>query len=220
MLYQLSYIGLASLPTCYLQIPRYARDFASRLPLCSRPVYGSTSALSLLECIPSRRRTSVLTANKPRISSVPARSRVSVNVIQANAPRAAYTTNAMARRFKVNTGAQGRIRTSVARKERQIYSLLPLTTRPPVQNCRRLALTHCAATSTELAQTERRNSVKLHRNRSEDSHEHTSARIVTTLWKNSLMECVPGDPAGTAVSPAPAQTSCVTEIISGAGEGI
>src|SRR5207245_11793013 len=31
-------------------------------------------------------------------------------------------------------GAQGRIRTSVARKERQIYSLLPLTTRPPVQN--------------------------------------------------------------------------------------
>jgi hypothetical protein len=30
------------------------------------------------------------------------------------------------------TGAQGRIRTSVARKERQIYSLLPLTARPPV----------------------------------------------------------------------------------------
>jgi hypothetical protein len=30
------------------------------------------------------------------------------------------------------SGAQGRIRTSVARKERQIYSLLPLTTRPPV----------------------------------------------------------------------------------------
>ena len=28
---------------------------------------------------------------------------------------------------------QGRIRTSVARKERQIYSLLPLATRPPVQ---------------------------------------------------------------------------------------
>ncbi len=31
-----------------------------------------------------------------------------------------------------NHGAQGRIRTSVARKERQIYSLLPLTARPPV----------------------------------------------------------------------------------------
>ena len=34
----------------------------------------------------------------------------------------------------LNNGAQGRIRTSVARKERQIYSLLPLTTRPPVRN--------------------------------------------------------------------------------------
>ena len=36
------------------------------------------------------------------------------------------------KRLKI-TGAQGRIRTSVARKERQIYSLLPLTTRPPVR---------------------------------------------------------------------------------------
>src|SRR5437899_11015372 len=30
-------------------------------------------------------------------------------------------------------GGQGRIRTPVARKERQIYSLLPLATRPPVR---------------------------------------------------------------------------------------
>jgi hypothetical protein len=30
-------------------------------------------------------------------------------------------------------GGQGRIRTPVARKERQVYSLLPLTTRPPVR---------------------------------------------------------------------------------------
>jgi hypothetical protein len=37
----------------------------------------------------------------------------------------------------LNHGAQGRIRTSVARKERQIYSLLPLTTRPPVQKAAR-----------------------------------------------------------------------------------
>ena len=34
--------------------------------------------------------------------------------------------------FRERDGGQGRIRTSVARKERQIYSLLPLTTRPPV----------------------------------------------------------------------------------------
>jgi hypothetical protein len=38
-----------------------------------------------------------------------------------------------------NCGAQGRIRTSVARKERQIYSLLPLTTRPPVPSMARPA---------------------------------------------------------------------------------
>ncbi len=35
-------------------------------------------------------------------------------------------------------GGQGRIRTPVARKERQVYSLLPLTARPPVRSCSRL----------------------------------------------------------------------------------
>ena len=39
-------------------------------------------------------------------------------------------------------GAQGRIRTSVARKERQIYSLLPLTARPPVPNSLLPGLNH------------------------------------------------------------------------------
>ncbi len=34
---------------------------------------------------------------------------------------------------KSTRGGQGRIRTPVARKERQVYSLLPLTARPPVQ---------------------------------------------------------------------------------------
>ena len=34
--------------------------------------------------------------------------------------------------FQFPTGGQGRIRTPVARKERQVYSLLPLTARPPV----------------------------------------------------------------------------------------
>ena len=35
-------------------------------------------------------------------------------------------------------GGQGRIRTPVARKERQVYSLLPLTARPPVRSFSRL----------------------------------------------------------------------------------
>ena len=42
------------------------------------------------------------------------------------------TTDSSHHARKTKPGAQGRIRTSVARKERQIYSLLPLTTRPPV----------------------------------------------------------------------------------------
>src|SRR5205085_1301110 len=35
---------------------------------------------------------------------------------------------------RLNSGAQGRIRTSVPRKEEQIYSLPALTTHPPVRN--------------------------------------------------------------------------------------
>ena len=46
----------------------------------------------------------------------------------------------------VKDGGQGRIRTSVARKERQIYSLLPLTTRPPVRFAQTPAI---ARTATE-----------------------------------------------------------------------
>ena len=38
-------------------------------------------------------------------------------------------------------GGRGRIRTSVARKERQVYSLLVLTTHPPVQTIARNAPT-------------------------------------------------------------------------------
>ena len=48
----------------------------------------------------------------------------------------------------LNNGAQGWIRTSVARKERQIYSLLPLTTRPPVRNsAAHFAFNHSAPTN-------------------------------------------------------------------------
>jgi hypothetical protein len=71
----------------------------------------------------------------------------SLIVIHASTASTANKPNAVHNRFISTTpthataaragapqkpGAQGRIRTSVARKERQIYSLLPLTTRPPV----------------------------------------------------------------------------------------
>ncbi len=42
--------------------------------------------------------------------------------------------NCAAQKLSYETsGGRGRIRTSVARKERQIYSLLPLAARPPVR---------------------------------------------------------------------------------------
>jgi hypothetical protein len=44
----------------------------------------------------------------------------------------ALPTELQRRNFS-NSGGRGRIRTSVARKERQIYSLLPLAARPPVR---------------------------------------------------------------------------------------
>ena len=69
----------------------------------------------------------------PKISNAPSRMRSSVSVAHDTA---ASTTNkriAVEKRITIKPGGQGRIRTSVARKERQIYSLLPLTTRPPVR---------------------------------------------------------------------------------------
>src|SRR5262249_21453932 len=42
------------------------------------------------------------------------------------------TSSLLIRRPRLVTGGRGRIRTSVARKERQIYSLLVLATHPPV----------------------------------------------------------------------------------------
>ncbi len=67
-------------------------------------------------------------------ASVKPRTLGSDNVNHANSPNNPNKANAIEKRdTTANPGAQGRIRTSVARKERQVYSLLPLTARPPVQ---------------------------------------------------------------------------------------
>ena len=86
-------------------------------------------------------------ANIAKIASVANRNFGSLSVLHAKAASTAYKPKAHHNRFIPHltlavpplktfsireTGAQGRIRTSVARKERQIYSLLPLTARPPV----------------------------------------------------------------------------------------
>ena len=62
------------------------------------------------------------------LSRHPSVTRASIRNQRASAPPASIPPGISF----LNSGAQGRIRTSVARKERQIYSLLPLTTRPPV----------------------------------------------------------------------------------------
>jgi hypothetical protein len=81
-------------------------------------------------------------ANPPRSTITSHRSCPGSIVSQATSPTTTKTSNATAFRCGPTSkftgknrkvcGAQGRIRTSVARKERQIYSLLPLTARPPV----------------------------------------------------------------------------------------
>ena len=83
----------------------------------------------------------VRTANIAKIANVANLNFGSPKVVQAKAASTTYAPIATKNLFITaapeglnlgKAGAQGRIRTSVARKERQIYSLLPLTTRPPV----------------------------------------------------------------------------------------
>src|SRR5208283_5460725 len=74
----------------------------------------------------------VLIANIASTAKVASLNFWSAIVVAARIASTAYAPKATHNRFIRKPGAQGRIRTSVARKERQIYSLLPLTTRPPV----------------------------------------------------------------------------------------
>ena len=119
----------------------------------------------------------------------------------------------------VESGAQGRIRTSVPRKERQIYSLLPLTTQPPVQNAesRRpsgalhgLLVTriHKTFPSGHRQRRCRRSKMAQHcRAQSHDSPE------------KFLMECVENLYCATTAR-TPRKPPQLPELFSGAGEGI
>ncbi len=89
----------------------------------------------------SRRRRIVFTANSARTARVAKRSFASEIVVHVNAAKTPYAASASTKRFTrirsrpphgLNwcTGEDSNLRSSL---ERQIYSLLPLTTRPPVQ---------------------------------------------------------------------------------------
>src|SRR5579862_7755866 len=99
----------------------------------------------------------------------------SLSVVHASAASTAYAPNATNNRFiNVKPGAQGRIRTSVARKERQIYSLLPLTTRPPVHKRRAIASLPRPGTPTVAVKDLSR--IALHKN-PQQPRDHASARL-------------------------------------------
>ncbi len=107
--------------------PSYAKDGLNHQRRNQSRRLSSRSSRSALRC-----HDSVRTANIASTASVPSLNLWSSMVANARIASIAYAPNATQNRFIEKPGAQGRIRTSVARKERQIYSLLPLTTRPPV----------------------------------------------------------------------------------------
>ena len=132
VLYQLSYIG--EKPSCQLLA------FSHRKTLI-RDIVGLYSlSLPRSGSITSLRCTQVLPANSARIASVARRILISCRVLHARTPRATNDASAISSRFTRNpftangwcTGKDSNLRTS---EEGQIYSLLALTTHPPVQNC-------------------------------------------------------------------------------------
>jgi hypothetical protein len=142
VLYQLSYIG-----------ENQHSAISRTLPSDRCQTYFGSLPPS--ECSTSFRRTQVFSANIASTATVAKRIRWSLIVFQDKIPKATYAANAMTKRFTRSLaslgisaagsrcaharkapqipGAQGRIRTFVPRKEGQIYSLLALTTHPPVQ---------------------------------------------------------------------------------------
>src|SRR5205823_2418631 len=78
------------------------------------------------------------------------------------------------------SGAQGRIRTSVPRKEEQIYSLPALTTHPPVQKRRQPVL--LCARSLVLTEDTAKKIEELNARGNALARKHLT-------WKNFLMEC-------------------------------
>ena len=129
--------------------------------------------------MPCRRCANVRKAKPARMMNVIARTFSSVMVCHTSSASTPYNVNAIHKRFTSNPGAQGRIRTSVARKERQIYSLLPLTTRPPVQkNSGGTIVQIIAAPQTTGRAKKRRASA------------HILRRAERTHLRKILMECV------------------------------
>jgi hypothetical protein len=141
----------------------------------------------LSRCIVSFRRTQVFKANIAKTANVASRTRESLNVIQDKIPSPTNAAIANAKRITSITGAQGRIRTFVPRKEGQIYSLLALTTHPPVQTSG--PSRPQTANTPSHAQNEGGACSQTEPNRKTARRENSS-HAKTLTWKNSLWSAV------------------------------
>ncbi len=188
----------------------------------------------------SLRRTTLFTANIARMASVTSRIRWSLIVIHDNSARTAYAASAMARRFTrnrftrqrscenpafENPGAQGRIRTSVPRKEEQIYSLPALTTHPPVQKRRAFRLFPSASgkrrRDLRVCAEDHAWQPTLPKTEEQYSRTNILMRAEHHTWKSSLMECCwKIRCAAAAPRKCPAFRNRSPLINAGAGEGI
>jgi hypothetical protein len=110
------------------------------------------------------------------------------------------------------TGEDSNLRSS---KERQIYSLLPLTARPPVQNAEKLGQPeHCRATVCGSTRPSHRNKRRSSKSERANTYAHkldSPDKILDGVrWKNFFA----------LVPRASAQLPLLPENYSGAGEGI
>jgi hypothetical protein len=157
----------------------------------------------------------VFNANIARSANVTSRIRRSLIVVHDRIPKIRYAASPAIKRFTSIHGAQGRIRTSVPRKEEQIYSLPALTTHPPVQKCRLLAVS--GFTRRALRARKR----MLQRMMPMKNLVCTRIRLHTyTSFGNASLWSAVGNPYAAAPRKLPYVPEPVCLINAGAGEGI
>ena len=206
MLYQLSYIGL-NRPSAISRQPSAKTSARRRLPN-----YCSVS-LSPSGCITSLRRSQVFSANIARTASVAKRIRGSLNVVHDSTPR---TTNAASANVETIhsslwcTGKDSNLRTS---EEGQIYSLLALTTHPPVQNCRtvRPYLPYPAFLADIHATEDRSDGFSAKLRMTIEKVKNRKAREYTLARKHHTWKIPYGVPLENSVKPPPRRISCLPE---------
>ena len=185
-------------------------------------------------CRKSFRRTQVFTANIARMANVTRRILGSLMVVHVRIPSTTNAASPAIKRFTARTrfpnwarsahvrkthqsGAQGRIRTSVPRKEEQIYSLPALTTHPPVQICRPFRPRRFRLGRRVLRA--RKNSLQRMMPMETQVRNYPVAHL-HHIWKCFPMECRWSKPLCRRAAPNTLRSRTARLINAGAGEGI